>query len=195
MTHEVAQWLAEIKTLKQQIAELERDRDAALESAANWRQLYTTEAQQRRTEAKLAQQQIEKLKSQLRQLQSSPQPTTEEDPGAVEAIRAEVEQLENLEDLKAKLTEAMVERDRLAQALKSEQTNHAQTRRSLTTAIGDTLDRLSRERITRQPAATTSSSAPRGQWVGVSTQQASKNNKQTPPASKEEEGRNPGQKP
>ncbi|MFE1744540.1 hypothetical protein [Coleofasciculus sp. H7-2] len=192
MTHEVAQWLAEIKTLKQQLAELERDRDAALESAANWRQLYTTEAQQRRTEAKLAQQQIEKLKSQLRQLQSSPQPT-EDDPGAVEAIRAEVEQLENLEDLKAKLTEAMVERDRLAQALKSEQTNHAQTRRSLTTAIGDTLDRLSRERITRQPAANSGQSAPRGQWVGVSTQ-ASKNNKQTPPSSGEEEGRNPGQK-
>ncbi|MEW5858106.1 MAG: hypothetical protein AB1861_12090 [Cyanobacteriota bacterium] len=194
MAHEVAQWLAEIKTLKQQVAELERDRDTALESAANWRQLYTTEAQQRRTEAKLAQQQIEKLKSQLRQLQSSPQPTTEDDPGAVEMIRAEVEQLENLEDLKAKLTEAMVERDRLAQALKSEQTNHAQTRRSLTTAIGDTLDRLSRERITRQPAANSGQSPPRGQWVGVSTQ-ASKNNKQTPPSSGEEEGRNPGQKP
>ncbi len=191
MAHEVAQWLAEIKTLKQQLAELERDRDAALESAANWRQLYNTEAQQRRTEAKLAQQQIEKLKSQLRQLQSSPQPT-EDDPGAVEAIRAEVEQLENLEELKAKLTEAMVERDRLTQALKSEQTNHAQTRRSLTTAIGDTLDRLSRERITRQPAAS-GQSAPRGQWVGVSTQ-ASKNNKQTPPSSQEEEGRNPGPK-
>ncbi|WP_206757263.1 hypothetical protein [Coleofasciculus sp. FACHB-1120] len=192
MAHEVAQWLAEIKTLKQQVAELERDRDVALESAANWRQLYTTEAQQRRTEAKLAQQQIEKLASQLRQLQSSPQ-STEDNPGAVEAVRAEVEQLENLEDLKAKLTEAMVERDRLTQALKSEQTNHAQTRRSLTTAIGDTLDRLSRERITRQPAANSGQSVPRGQWVGVTTQ-ASKNNKQTPPSSQEEEGHNPRRK-
>ena len=160
MSHEVSQWLSEIKALKQQIVELERDRDAALESAASWRQLYATEAQQRRTEARLAQQQIKKLTSQLQQIQSLPQ-SKADDPGAVAAIVEEVEQLQNFEELKTKLMEAMVERDRLAIDLKSEQASHAQTRKTLTTAIGDTLDRLSRERMTRQESP---ASGVNGQW-------------------------------
>ena len=40
----------------------------------------------------------------------------------------------------------MKERDRLLQALKTEQENHAQTRNSLTTALGDAIDGLTRER-------------------------------------------------
>lgn len=148
MSYEVTQWLAEIKALKQQLSELERERDAALEGEANWRQLYTTEAQQRRTEARLAQQNIETLKSQIRQIQSLPQ-SKPNDPVAVAAIKEEVAQIEDLEELKAKLAEALVERDSLAQALKTEQANHAQTRKSLTTAIGDTLDRLAKERENR----------------------------------------------
>lgn len=145
MSQEVSQWLAEIKALKQKIADLESDRDAAYASEANWRKMYTTEAQQRRTEARLAQQQIDTLKAQIQQLQSPPR-TGPDDPGAVEAIKQEVAQVQSIVELKAKLTEVMVERDRLMEALKTEQANHAQTRKSLTTVIGDTIDKLARER-------------------------------------------------
>ena len=64
MTYDVSQWLAEIKTLKQQLAEATQEREQAHASAANWRQLYETEAQQRRSEFNLAQQTIEQLKQQ-----------------------------------------------------------------------------------------------------------------------------------
>jgi hypothetical protein len=37
--------------------------------------------------------------------------------------------------------------DRLRQALKTEQENHAQTGKSLTTALGDAIDSLARERV------------------------------------------------
>ncbi|MBD1920547.1 hypothetical protein H6F77_05525 [Microcoleus sp. FACHB-831] len=145
MSNELTQWLAEIRALKQQMTELERDRAAALAAEANWRQLYTTEAQQRRTEAKLAQQQIQTLKAQIRQLQDSPH-ASPDDPTAVQAIQQEIGQLQNIEQLKAKLTSVMFERDRLLDALKAEQASHAQTRKSLTTVIGDTIDKLARDK-------------------------------------------------
>ncbi|NES25580.1 MAG: hypothetical protein F6K41_43465, partial [Symploca sp. SIO3E6] len=69
MSNDVRQWLTQIKELKQQLADTIRDRDAADESAANWRQLYNTEAQQRRTEARLTQQEIEDLKAQIWELE------------------------------------------------------------------------------------------------------------------------------
>ena len=64
MTQDIRQWLNEIKALQQQLTEVVRDREAALESAAQWRQLYNTEAQQRRAEAKLNQQTIAALQAQ-----------------------------------------------------------------------------------------------------------------------------------
>ncbi|MBW4574586.1 MAG: hypothetical protein KME08_04815 [Aphanothece sp. CMT-3BRIN-NPC111] len=152
MSYEVTDWLAQIRALKQQLAELQRDRHEANESAANWRQLYNTEAQQRRAEASLAQQQIEKLKAQIQQVQSLPPPQPDE-PAAVEAIEQEVEQLQSTEELKAKLKEVLLERDRLRVVLKAEQAKHAQTRKTLTTAIADTIDKLARERATHQEKA------------------------------------------
>ena len=149
MKHEVTEWLAEIRVLKQQLAEAQNERDTANESAANWRNLYTTEAQQRRTEASLAQQQIETLKAQIREVQGLPR-IAADDPAAVAAIRAEVEKLQSLEELQAKLKQVLLERDRLVETLKLEQANHAQTRKSLTTVIADTIDKLTRERSTRQ---------------------------------------------
>jgi predicted nuclease with TOPRIM domain len=58
--------------------------------------------------------------------------------------------LETVEELKAKLKEVMVERDRLIDQLKTEQANHAQTRKSLTAVIGDTMDQLTKERGNQQ---------------------------------------------
>lgn len=151
MSNDVRQWLAEIKELKQQLADSLRDRDAANESATNWRQLYNTEAQQRRTEAKLAQQEMETLKALLQQLQQESSQLKSDDPEAAEAIAQEVAKLNTVEELKAKLLEVMAERDRLLDALKIEQANHAQTRKSLTAVIGDTIDQLTKERSNQKP--------------------------------------------
>ena len=146
MSNDVTQWLAQIKALKQQLAETISDRDTAYESADNWRQLYNTEAQQRRTEARLAQQQVETLKAELRQLQGESSRLKADDPEAASAIEQELAKMQTVEELRTKLKDIMVERDRLLDALKTEKTNHAQTRKSLTTVIGDTIDQLSKER-------------------------------------------------
>ncbi|HAG83892.1 MAG TPA: hypothetical protein DCL61_22770 [Cyanobacteria bacterium UBA12227] len=151
MSNDVRQWLAEIKELKQQLADSLRDRDAANESATNWRKLYNTEAQQRRTEAKLAQQEIETLKAQIHQLQQESSKLKSDDPEAASVIQQEVAKLQTVEELKVKLSEVMGERDRLLDALKVEQANHAQTRKSLTAVIGDTIDQLTKERSNQKP--------------------------------------------
>ena len=138
------QWLTEIQTIKEQMAELQRDRDAAWESAQKWRQLYNTEAEQRRTDAQLSQQAIASLKADLHKLQGIETGTLAATP--VTAIQQEIEQLKSMEDLQARLIAMIKERDRLLQALKTEQDNHAQTRNNLTTALGDAIDSLTRER-------------------------------------------------
>ncbi|HEY9669371.1 MAG TPA: hypothetical protein V6C91_21340 [Coleofasciculaceae cyanobacterium] len=146
MSNDITQWLTEIKVLKQQLADTLNDRDAAYESAANWRQLYTNEAQQRRTEARLFQEQIESLKAKLQQLKGETSRPNGEDSDEESAIEQEVAGLLTIDDLKAKLKDVLVERDRLIDALKTEQANHAQTRKSLTVVIGDTINQLNKER-------------------------------------------------
>jgi len=144
---ELTQWLTEIKALKQQLSEMQQDLNAVNESAANWQRLYNTEAQQRRTENHNTQQQIENLKQQIQSLSGLVE-SENEDPIIVESRRAEVAQLQTVEELQAKLIAVIGDRDRLIAALKTEQENHIQTRKSLTTAIGDTLDILTKERQT-----------------------------------------------
>jgi len=144
MSEDITQWLEEVKSLKQKIIELEQERDTAQASADNWRQLYNTEAQQRRIESKTAQQQIATLKEQIRQLPGGSllvKSTNQE----IE-IRAEAAALESIEELQLHLSKILEERDRLFASLKLEQENHAQTRKSLTAVIGDTVDQLTRER-------------------------------------------------
>jgi hypothetical protein len=139
------QWLTEIQTLKEQMAGLQSDRDVAWESAQKWRQLYNTEAEQRRTDAQLSQQAIASLKADLHKLRGLEVETLAAGTPAT-AIKEEIEQLKSVEDLQAKLIAVIKERDRLLQALKTEQDNHAQTRNSLTTALGDAIDSLAQER-------------------------------------------------
>ncbi|YAF98213.1 MAG: hypothetical protein AB3A66_11405 [Nodularia sp. CChRGM 3473] len=139
------QWLAEIQTLKQQLIEQQRDRDAAWESAEKWRKLYNTEAEQRRTDAHLAQQAIASLKAEIYQLKGLESGILVDGKAKTDA-QQEIKQIQSIEDLQAKLIAVMTERDRLLQALKTEQDNHAQTRQSLTTALGDAIDSLARER-------------------------------------------------
>lgn len=145
MTHDVSQWLTEIKTLRQQLADAQQEREQAYTSAANWQRLYETEAQQRRQEAARTRQMIADLTQELQQLKGT-SPLEGSVSTDVSTIQAEVEKLQTVAALQQKLVEALTERDRLAQALKLEQTSHAQTRKGLTTALGDAIDMLSKEK-------------------------------------------------
>ncbi len=138
------QWLGEIKALKQQVAELQAERDAGWNSAEKWQKLYNTEAEQRRTDAKMSKDAIASLKVEIQKLSFIESPQLNDTTPTV--IHQEIELLKSVEELKAKLIVVMKERDRLLSLLKTEQDNHAQTRKSLTSALGDAIDRLARER-------------------------------------------------
>lgn len=141
MSQNVTQWLDEIKALKQQLAEARQEREEAYASSANWQRLYETEAQQRRLEANLARQTIEALQQEVQQLRGRLSPNR--DAAVVHAdIQQSVEALASETEVRSRLVEALAECDRLATALQSEQENHAQTRKSLTTALGDAIAAL-----------------------------------------------------
>lgn len=144
MTQEITQWLVEIQALRQQVTELQKERDAAWESAEKWRLLYNTEAEQRRRDAQLSQQAIASLKAEINRLQGIEERQFQDD-AALAAIEKQVAQITSVEELKAKLIATLKERDRLQQALKAEQDDHAQTRKNLTTALGDAIDSLARQ--------------------------------------------------
>ncbi|MEX0268222.1 hypothetical protein AB3R30_03690 [Leptolyngbyaceae cyanobacterium UHCC 1019] len=143
MTQNVTQWLDEIKALKQQLVEMRQEREDAYASAINWQQRYETEAQQRRVEAKLTQQAIGALQQEIQQIKGRMQPD-ESGTGRTPEIQAAVSELKTEADLRSHLTQALVECDRLTQALQTEQANHIQTRKSLTTALGDAIGTLAK---------------------------------------------------
>ncbi|HBK97621.1 MAG TPA: hypothetical protein DD001_09965 [Microcoleaceae bacterium UBA10368] len=150
MTQDIRQWLDEIKRLQKQLTEASRDRDEASESAAQWRQLYNTEAEQRRNDVKLTQQTIANLEAQIQQLQTFSPIVSEGDEAGI-ARQQEVEKQRTVGELKAKLVMVLSERDRaieqikqLTQALQQEQTRHAETSKNLTTALGDAIDLLTK---------------------------------------------------
>ncbi|MGB3404094.1 MAG: hypothetical protein WBA77_15530 [Microcoleaceae cyanobacterium] len=150
MTQNVRQWLDEIKRLQQQLATVQRDRDTALDSAQQWRKLYNTEAQQRREETQRYQSTLADLEAEIEQLQQKLSIPQNEILTKV-AIQRELDQLQDAEELKARLKTVMLERDRaretirqLNESLEQEQANHQETRNSLTTALGDTVDLLTK---------------------------------------------------
>ncbi len=165
MAQDVRQWLDEIKRLKQQLTQVQRDRDAAIESANQWRQLYSTEAQQRREEVKRHQDTITTLRSQLEQLQQKFSLPQSEIFSKV-MINREIERLTSEDELKAKLVEVMLERDRardqirqLSESLEQEKANHLETRNSLTTALGDTVDLLTKAKS--KPSSSSTETKPK----------------------------------
>ena len=150
MAFDVTQWLAEIKTLQRQLTETCQERDAAYSSAANWRKIYEIEAQQRRIEAQQYKQQIAKLQTEIDRFNGQSFPNGADAVDAKvgidpETIKQQVAQLHSPADLQAKLTETLIRCERLSQALKAEQLDHAKTRKNLTTALGDAIDILSKE--------------------------------------------------
>ncbi|MDJ0795577.1 MAG: hypothetical protein QNJ51_01870 [Calothrix sp. MO_167.B12] len=139
------QWLTEIQALKQQLVELREERDTAWESAEKWRKLYNTESEQRRSDAQLSQQAIASLKLEIQQMRGIDEGLIDETT-TDEAIQGEIENLNSVEELRDKLITTLKERDQLLQALKTEQEKHAQTRNNLTTALGDAIDGLAKEK-------------------------------------------------
>jgi hypothetical protein len=142
------QWLSEIQALKQQVAEAIAQRHEAWESAEKWRKLYNTESEQRRSDSQLLQQEIAIVKAELQKIKGIDE-TLLPDADTNTAIQIEIAQIESQQELRAKLITITKERDRLLLALKTEQENHSQTRKSLTTALGDAIDSLTKERAAR----------------------------------------------
>jgi hypothetical protein len=147
-------WLAEIQTLKQQIAELQQKRDELWESSEKWRQVYNTESEQRRQDVQIYQKQIASLTAEIHKLQVIHTDTITET--TTNDIELELSAITSIDELKAKLIIVTQERDRLIQVLRTEQENHKQTRINLTTALGDVIDSLRQLR-----AATKSVAEPR----------------------------------
>jgi chromosome segregation ATPase len=144
MTQDVSRWLAEIRTLQQQLAAARQERDQAYASASNWRQLYDAEAQQRRTDVAHLEMTVKTLRAEVAALRgqlAKPTGTSPElpeddgsqgnDPGTA---------LHTVAGLQQQLTDALRHCDRLQQQLEAERANHEQTRQTLTTALGETID-------------------------------------------------------
>jgi chromosome segregation ATPase len=134
MTQDVTQWIAEVRTLQRQLADTRKERDQAYNSAANWRRLYDNEARQRRQETEQFQTQIESLQQLLQQ-----QTQAESD------RHTQLQGLEtapSLNTLQDQLDALVSQCHSLTQQLDAERQAHAQTRQTLTAALGDTFDML-----------------------------------------------------
>jgi hypothetical protein len=142
------QWLSEIQALKQQVTDAIAQRHGAWESAEKWRKLYNTESEQRRSDSQLLQQEIATLKTELYKIKGMDGSVLPDADSNI-AIQMEIAQIESLQELRVKLVAITKERDRLLLALKNEQESHSQTRNSLTTALGDAIDSLTKERAAR----------------------------------------------
>lgn len=146
-THLTQKWLTEIQSLTQQMKQFQRERDEAWESSQKWRQLYNTEAEQRRADTRMHQEAIASIKAEVQKFSGV---NGETGTDMTTAIQQEISQFNSIEELQTQLLEVIQERDCLLQALKLEQENHAQTRKSLTTALGDAIDSLARLRADRK---------------------------------------------
>lgn len=161
--HDVLQWLTAIEVLKAELARVQQERNIAQARAVNWSRLYETEAQQRRTDAWLAEKQIRDLRAALQQRQQLLQDNTCDRT----EVEAEIAQLPSGQAVWEKLIDVWLERDRLrneverlTEALKTEQTNHEQTRQDLTVALADALELLNQERNNGSPRNTGSDISP-----------------------------------
>jgi hypothetical protein len=142
MTQDIRQWLAEIKALQQKLVEVQQEREQAYASASNWRNLYETEARQRRAEAEVAQATIAELQAQL----DTQQPPAPSAANYEATLRQQVAQWQTIDQLQSQLLQVLLERDQLVLSLQTEQQAHEQSRQDLTTALGDTMELLTKAR-------------------------------------------------
>jgi len=139
MAHDVTQWLVEIRTLQQHLAQVRQERDDAYASAATWRRLYETEARQRRQDTQALRSQLQSLQATLSQFNG--QSADGLDQGE-DLAQADISKMESVDELRSHLTAALRRCQQLHQALEQERHQHSQTRQTLTTALGDTFDRV-----------------------------------------------------
>lgn len=142
MVNEVSQWLAEIQALQQQLKALGEERDQAYASAANWRRLYESESEQRRHDSERSQTRIRALANELEVFKQTP--VTGEVSRDLAQTLTQVDQVESVDELRSQLVDTLTLCDQLSNALKAEQAAHEETRQSLTTALGDTIDLLAK---------------------------------------------------
>ncbi|WP_031294244.1 hypothetical protein [Leptolyngbya sp. Heron Island J] len=143
MVNEVSQWLAEIQALQQQLKVLGQERDQAYASAANWRRLYESESEQRRHDSERSQTRIRALANELEVFKQTP--AAGEVSRDLEQVLDQVNQVESIDELRSQLINALTLCEQISNALKAEQTAHQETRQSLTTALGDTIDLLAKD--------------------------------------------------
>ncbi|MEL6553895.1 MAG: hypothetical protein AAFQ63_10610 [Cyanobacteria bacterium J06621_11] len=141
----VAQWLAEVRSLQHQVKMLQKEREEAYSSADNWRKLYESEAQQRRKDDAASRRKIEKLQQGLTESHR----TEAINQGASHQLLADVAAIrgtQSVQALQAQLIATKRQCEQLKEKLEAEQTEHEQTRESLTAALGDAVDLLAKER-------------------------------------------------
>lgn len=143
-----AQWLAEVQALQRQVAELQRERERAYDSANNWQKLYDQEAQQRRRDDAIATGKIERLQRDLSNLRMAAKEADIEDtrPTTPDHKDPSGAQSSQLTKLKAELKATRQECKQLQAQIEAERAEHVKTRNSLTAALGDAVDLLSKER-------------------------------------------------
>jgi len=99
----VPQWLLCVQRLQQELEQARLERDSARAGEASWRQRYQEELRQYQVEAEQARQRIAALEAQRGQ-------STKLEPlGPVDllSLKAELAQCQSIEELKAKLAEAL----------------------------------------------------------------------------------------
>jgi chromosome segregation ATPase len=152
---QVTQWIGQIQTLQQQVADLKRDRDAAYAAADSWQARYTTEAQQRRADREQFQQQLDRLRAEIDRLRGNPDSLLDElsdgsdrsaEPAASEASLPAANPA-TLAEAQIECRQLRAQMAQLVRALQVERSAHEQTRHDLTTALGDAIDALDRRRL------------------------------------------------
>ncbi|MFZ4666291.1 MAG: hypothetical protein ACOYME_07680 [Prochlorotrichaceae cyanobacterium] len=145
MNSDISYWLAEVQSLQQQLSQARQQRDEAHEDANNWRQRYETEASQRRMDTQIFRAEIQQLKETIAQFKEGTNLTSVE--GSLEVFpEALIPAGADLNDLQQRIRSLWHDRDRCQQALQQERRAHEQTRQSLTLALGDAVDQLSKYR-------------------------------------------------
>ena len=138
-----SQWIQEIQALKQQVADLKRDRDAAYRASDKWQQHYTHETQQHRKNVEALQGTIAELKQQL-----AARLTVNLEEGVELAIASSAPDGEEM-NLQTAIEQNQMLRQQLNQAitaLEKERQEHEATRLNLTTALGDAIEVLGQGR-------------------------------------------------
>ncbi|MEL6350587.1 MAG: hypothetical protein AAFR58_02360 [Cyanobacteria bacterium J06627_28] len=152
MDQNVAQWLAEVQSLQQQVSELQKDREQAYSSAENWRKLYESEAQQRRRDVEVSSQKIEKLQQEINNLMAEKgQDLPMTDPEIVHKTKGLPRR--TAKELYGMLLASQEQCEQLKTAVDNEKAEHKKTRDSLTAALSDAVDLLAKERLAASKAS------------------------------------------